>query len=140
MYFCAVNTYKKITELLKKAKKNSLQLNNNETIAVLDALKQISESKRIIDKAIYYSLILEQKSPKIKNLSPREIQIFTLVGNGLRSKEIAAMLSISQQTVGTHRKNIIKKLKIKGSRQLQSLAYKYNNSESKKAFLTKNTQ
>ncbi|WP_240607691.1 response regulator transcription factor [Marixanthomonas spongiae] len=135
-----MNTYKKITELLKKAKKNSLQLNNNETIAVLDALKQISESKRIIDKAIYYSLILEQKSPKIKNLSPREIQIFTLVGNGLRSKEIAAMLSISQQTVGTHRKNIIKKLKIKGSRQLQSLAYKYNNSESKKAFLTKNTQ
>ncbi len=45
-------------------------------------------------------------------LTPREIEIVRLVANGLIAKEIAAELNLSTHTVYTHRKNIMKKLKI----------------------------
>ena len=46
------------------------------------------------------------------NLSPREIEIAGMIRGGLASKEIAAFLSLSLQTVDKHRKNIRKKLGI----------------------------
>ena len=47
-------------------------------------------------------------------LTPREIEICKLIQLGRRGKEIAEMLSISFETLQTHRKNIRRKLKIKG--------------------------
>ena len=38
---------------------------------------------------------------------------------------MADMLDISLDTVSTHRKNIIKKLQISGTGQLQNFAYEY---------------
>lgn len=43
-------------------------------------------------------------------LSPREYEIFRLMGRGLISKEIADVIGISAQTVQTHRKKIAIKL------------------------------
>ncbi|HKK33196.1 MAG TPA: PAS domain-containing protein [Desulfomicrobiaceae bacterium] len=48
-------------------------------------------------------------------LTPREIEICRLIQLGRRGKEIAEMLSISFETLQTHRKNIRRKLGIKGS-------------------------
>jgi two-component system, NarL family, nitrate/nitrite response regulator NarL len=45
-------------------------------------------------------------------VSPRERQILTLIGMGKTSKEIAASLKISVATIGSHRKNICRKLGI----------------------------
>ena len=45
-------------------------------------------------------------------LSPSELQIATMVKNGLTTPEIAQRLHISPQTVKTHRRNIRKKLDI----------------------------
>ncbi len=45
-------------------------------------------------------------------LSPREIEIVRLVASGLIAKEIAGKLNLSTHTVYTHRKNIMRKLKI----------------------------
>jgi len=50
---------------------------------------------------------------KFNSLSKRELQIVKLIVNNYGSKEIACKLLISVLTVGTHRKSIIKKLKIK---------------------------
>lgn len=47
-----------------------------------------------------------------KTLSPREIDVVTLVAKGMTNKEIAQYLSISIHTVITHRRNIAKKLDI----------------------------
>lgn len=48
-----------------------------------------------------------------KNLTPREIQVLRLVVSGAINKEIAERLSISFNTVLTHRKNISAKTGIK---------------------------
>ncbi len=53
--------------------------------------------------------------PETSSLSPREIQVFELVGHGLTSKEIAEKLHISHQTVETHRRNIGAKLGVGAS-------------------------
>ena len=46
------------------------------------------------------------------NLTPSEVQIATMIKNGLKSREIAEKFYISPQTVKTHRRNIRKKLHI----------------------------
>ena len=43
-------------------------------------------------------------------LTPREVQVTELIGRGLRNKEIAAELGISEETVQVHVKNILSKL------------------------------
>ena len=45
-------------------------------------------------------------------LTAREMQIVSLVASGLIAKEIAGKLNLSTHTVYTHRKNIMKKLRI----------------------------
>jgi DNA-binding NarL/FixJ family response regulator len=52
-------------------------------------------------------------------LTEREYGIFLLVGRGLISKEIGDKLSISPQTVQTHRKNIAEKLGTTGPELVQ---------------------
>ena len=51
-------------------------------------------------------------------LSPREIEVLSLVAKGLINKEIADKLNIGLTTVITHRKNIVEKL---GLRSVSSL-------------------
>jgi two-component system response regulator DesR len=53
--------------------------------------------------------------PETSSLSPREIQVFELVGLGLTSKEIGDRLKLSYQTVETHRRRIGAKLGISSS-------------------------
>jgi DNA-binding NarL/FixJ family response regulator len=57
-------------------------------------------------------------------LSGREIEIITLIALELSGKEISERLFISRNTVETHRKNIMKKLKAKNSISLVKYAIK----------------
>jgi len=66
--------------------------------------------------------LLEKSFPK-EDCSPtpltaREIEIVQLVANGLIAKEIAGKLNLSTHTVYTHRKNIMKKLRIGSTSEL----------------------
>lgn len=51
-------------------------------------------------------------------LTAREIEIVRLVAQGLIAKEIADQLNLSTHTVYTHRKNIMKKLKLNTASEL----------------------
>ncbi len=67
--------------------------------------------------------ILDKKSNGMENcdpidLSPREIEIVKLISKGMTNNEIAAQLFLSIHTVGTHRKNILKKLDLNKSSEL----------------------
>jgi two-component system NarL family response regulator len=45
-------------------------------------------------------------------LTPREVQVVELVFHGMRTKEVAASLGISEETVSVHLRNIFTKLKV----------------------------
>jgi DNA-binding NarL/FixJ family response regulator len=53
-----------------------------------------------------------QGSDPIESLSSREFQVFSLLVEGVRAKEIAARLSLSPKTVDTYRSSLMRKLDI----------------------------
>jgi DNA-binding CsgD family transcriptional regulator len=55
-------------------------------------------------------------------LSPRELEVLALLGQGLSAAEIAAVLNRSVKTINTHRENIGKKLKIDDRVKLAMIA------------------
>jgi DNA-binding NarL/FixJ family response regulator len=55
--------------------------------------------------------LLAQRSGK-RALTTRELQVLDLIAQGLRNKEIAATLNISQETIQVHVKNILAKLDV----------------------------
>jgi DNA-binding CsgD family transcriptional regulator len=57
----------------------------------------------------------------VKLLSPREIEIVNYLLKGFSSNEIATRLFLSKSTIDTHRRNILRKLKLKTTKQLQAL-------------------
>lgn len=74
----------------------------------LDEASVIERLRHILD-----SFSINDKDKKQSTLSQREIDVLKLVAKGLINKEIAEALSISFNTVLTHRKNITAKLGIK---------------------------
>lgn len=79
---------------------------------LLEAVHQVLQGRR------YFSPALEKrvadtnnvKSELILHLTPREKEVFRLLGNGLVNKQIAVELKISVKTVESHRCSIMKKL------------------------------
>jgi DNA-binding NarL/FixJ family response regulator len=53
-----------------------------------------------------------------RRLSPREQQVFDLIGKGKTTKEIAVILNLSTATIGNHRKSICRKLNIHSTAEL----------------------
>jgi two-component system response regulator NreC len=63
-------------------------------------------------QALMAPLRRSQIADPLDTLSSREYQVFGLLVEGLRAKEIAARLDISPKTVDTYRSNIMRKLHI----------------------------
>lgn len=53
----------------------------------------------------------------------RELEVIELIARGLTTKEIARELTISFETVQSHRKNILRKYRISSSAELVSVAF-----------------
>ena len=57
-------------------------------------------------------------------LSKREMEVLSLVGQGMRGRKIARALGISEFTVRKHRASIMRKLGLRGAAQLIAHAVK----------------
>ena len=58
-------------------------------------------------------------------ISQREAEILQMISDGLSSFEIAEQLFISPHTVNTHRKNILRKLRVNSSMRAISMLLKH---------------
>lgn len=71
------------------------------------------EAIKNIHKGMDFFPLLEIKkdvnSTNIYNLTNREVEVINLISNELSTKEIAKTLFLSEYTIQTHRKNIIRK-------------------------------
>lgn len=63
---------------------------------------------------------------KFEHMTVREKEILTLWINGLSSEAIADVLKISKSTVGTHRKNIIRKTQLKSPKDFVLFAIAFD--------------
>jgi two-component system, NarL family, response regulator len=59
----------------------------------------------------HVAALLEERARKPR-LTPREVEIVALVAEGLRNREIATQLGVSDETVGVHLRNIFAKLDV----------------------------
>ncbi len=65
----------------------------------------------------------------IGSLSPREFEVFQLIGKGLSTKEVATQLSLSPKTIEAHRANIREKLQLNDSLSLMYYATRWVESQ-----------
>lgn len=65
----------------------------------------------------------------IDSLAGRELQVYTLIGEGLSAGEIAARLKISPKTVQTHREHIKEKLGLKTAAELNHSAWTWSRNQ-----------
>ena len=76
------------------------------------AEKMVSGLKNDLDKAPH------------EDLSPRELQIFCMIGSGKTLTEIANELNLGIGTVGTYRSRILAKTTLKNNAQITNYAFK----------------
>ena len=101
------------------------QLSNQVKTCMLPALEQVAKADSAEIRDGYISLIEEHLTglteegvtdcdPELLRLSPREFRVCQLIQMGQSGKEISRALSISFETLQTHRKNIRRKLDLRG--------------------------
>ena len=120
-----MNLLQNLLTIFHHARTKERRLNYVDTLALLTSVKEISADKLLVEKVIDLLFISKNKDFKIKNLSKRQTQIFVHIGLGFSSREIGDLLQISESTVSTHRKQIIKKLRLPGAGKLQLTAAQY---------------
>ena len=76
---------------------------------LVDALHKVIEGKRFLSDEVAEILINVPEEEERGVLTTREIEILKLVTKEFNSHQIAEILFISERTVETHRKNILKK-------------------------------
>ncbi|WP_028890362.1 response regulator [Tenacibaculum ovolyticum] len=97
-------------------------LKNASLKILLEAVREVYSGKTYYDS----NLSLEKDSTATikqkKLLTKRQYEILELIGQGLTNKQIGEKLFIGAYTVGTHRKNMIEKLNLKGRNALLEYA------------------
>ena len=106
-------------------------LSKNATLPeILDAIKRVHNGEHFISPSVYrkdvkskiednnFDLTPDENFAKFAELTERELDVVILLSRGYTNKEIAEKLFLSKYTIETHRKNIMKKFKLKTVGQL----------------------
>jgi len=92
------------------------------------AIKKVSSGEKYISSDIVETLIAgahkEIDGSLHLKLTDREFQVMSYIANGIRLKDIAKKLFLSEKTVTTYRSRILQKMKMKSNSELALYAYK----------------
>ena len=96
---------------------------------LLQAIRDIARGQSALHPAIALKVIRELNHPAnlpatTDPLTARELEVLTLLGQGMSNAEIAVRLTISERTVGTHISNILSKLYLASRTQAALYALK----------------
>jgi len=98
-----------VKDLLKE-NIDSFVLKTDAHSSLLQALDKVTSGKKYFSDEISEILVRQINTPTEKSdLSPRETEIIKLIVRDFSTKQIAEVLFISEKTVETHRKNILRK-------------------------------
>ena len=94
-----------------------LVLKSGNSAQLLEACRQVMSGAVFIDPRVELAqtlsnVVRKDPSDPLEALSSREHQVFSLLIEGVRAKEIAARLAVSPKTVDTYRASLMRKLNI----------------------------
>lgn len=100
---------------------------------VISAIRRVLSGKNYLSENMLDSILerigdMDRNAPEdpVHRLSNRELEVFGMIGRGIKNGEIASRLNVSVKTVGTYRENIKKKLNARNSGQLMKMAIEWN--------------
>ncbi len=97
---------------------------------LVSAIRKILSGGRYISSSLAehlaFNLGVDAEKPILDKLSSREFEIMKMIASGNTAREIAEKLSVSMNTVYTHRYRILRKMKIKNNVDLTHYALKNN--------------
>lgn len=112
-------------------------MKNQSANSVLDAVKTVMAGKVYLSNSererIFEAMTgdntrgVNDFSMSLQKLSNRELQVFTLIGKGLGTIEIAARFNLSTKTIDTHKEHIKQKLHLNNSQEMRQLAIEWTN-------------
>lgn len=86
---------------------------------LVGVIREVYEGRRALPPDVEARLAARASNA---HLTPREVQVVSLIAQGMRNKEIAAALGISFETAQVHVKNILGKLKVQDRTAAVSVA------------------
>jgi DNA-binding NarL/FixJ family response regulator len=98
---------------------------------IVEAVRTTAAGKRYLSEALserLLGLLFERPRsgpPGVRELSPRELEVFELIGSGKSTREIAERLGLSPHTVETHREKLRAKLLLRNGRELTQVAVRW---------------
>jgi DNA-binding NarL/FixJ family response regulator len=104
-----------ITEAVSTVLNGKIYLSENERERIFQAMTEES-SRRTKDWTV-----------SVHKLSNRELQVFSLIGKGYGTIEIASMYNLSNKTIDTHKEHLKLKLHCSSSQELRQMAVEWSN-------------
>jgi DNA-binding NarL/FixJ family response regulator len=112
-----------------------LVLKDQPTDVLLKAIRKVHDGEAWLDRSLMGSLLdeltrtdkkVDSEETKLENLTAREREVIALIAEGLKNKQIAARLFISETTVTHHLSSIFAKLGVSDRLELVIYAFSYS--------------
>jgi len=116
-----------------KAGARGYVLKDADDVDLLNAVKAVARGKSYFSPAVSKVLLTAYRGDgghpiedNLALLTDRECEVLRLIAQGKRNKEIAAELTVSVNTVETHRKHIMEKLDLHNTAEIVRFAVRKN--------------